>query len=74
MSALGHSRQTETLPTLAACPLLPESRQVADRLDMSALCQQRTHAPQQMTCSNCNDLLNHCDGEQLITRPVYTPI
>jgi hypothetical protein len=37
-------------------------------------CHERTHALQRMTCLNCNDLLNHCDGEQLSTRPVYTLI
>src|SRR5947209_11295511 len=38
MSALGHSRQTETLPTLAACPLRPESGQIAVSLGLSVLC------------------------------------
>jgi hypothetical protein len=38
MSGLGHWRQTETLPTLATCPLRPESGQTAVSLGMSALC------------------------------------
>jgi hypothetical protein len=32
---------------LSACPLRPESGQIADRLGMSALCQKRTNASQQ---------------------------
>ena len=40
MTAVGHLRQTETLPTPAACPLRAESGQIAVSLGKSALCQE----------------------------------
>jgi hypothetical protein len=36
MSELGHSRPMRSKPRERVCPLLPESRQIADRLGMSA--------------------------------------
>jgi hypothetical protein len=47
MSALGHFRQIGMLPTLGACPLRSKSGQANACLDMSALCQHQTRAPQQ---------------------------
>ena len=35
-SELGHLRRTETLPTVAACPLCPRKRQITVSLGMSA--------------------------------------
>ena len=49
MAAMGHSRRDRHAQTLAACPLYPESGQRVRHLDMSALCQKRTRAPQQTT-------------------------
>src|SRR6516165_3224186 len=47
MSALGHLRPGWSEPHDRACPLRPESGQIADRFGMSALCQKRTYALQQ---------------------------
>jgi hypothetical protein len=41
MSALGHFRQIETLPALAACLLCSESGQTGRRFTKSASCQKR---------------------------------
>ena len=54
MSALGHSRQIDSLVTLAACPLRSESGQIAVNLSMSALCQKRTHALQRNDAMGLN--------------------
>jgi hypothetical protein len=42
MSALGHSRPSDTPAVIAACPLRPKSGQKRDRLAKSALCQKAT--------------------------------
>src|SRR6516164_10226765 len=54
MAALGHSRQIDSLVTLAACPLRSESGQIAVNLSMSALCQKRTHALQRNDAMGLN--------------------
>jgi hypothetical protein len=46
ISALGHPRPRRSRPHNGACPLRPESGQLADHLGRSALCQKRTHAVQ----------------------------
>jgi hypothetical protein len=60
MSQMGHLRQTETLPTLAACPLRPESAHARAGLDTSASCHERTHVPQQTALSS--DRFARADG------------
>src|SRR5262245_9057452 len=47
LSELGHPRPRRSEPHHGACPLRPESGQLSDRLEMSALCQKRTFALQQ---------------------------
>jgi hypothetical protein len=46
----------------AESPLYPDERTSSDRADRSVSCQFRTHAPQQTTCTNRSDLLDHLVG------------
>jgi hypothetical protein len=47
MTGSGQTRRIDKLPTLAACPLRPESGRVGRHLAKSALCQEATYASQQ---------------------------
>jgi len=57
MSALGHQRPGWSRPHDNACPLRPEGGQVGRHLRLSALCQKRTFALQQIA-----SLLDHLVG------------